>query len=67
MAAQYGVDVLGSLPLDMTIRSDIDSGEPTVARSSKNSISQKYTSIAQQVIQNLAEGGESAGPTLTMS
>ena len=30
IAAEYGVEVLGSLPLSMTIREQTDSGRPTV-------------------------------------
>ncbi len=54
MARDYGVDLLGSLPLDITIREDVDSGTPTVVASPDGPIAQAYRDIARKVAAKLA-------------
>lgn len=49
MAQDYGVSVLGSLPLNLKIREDIDKGMPTVAADPMGALSVAYTSLAHQV------------------
>jgi ATP-binding protein involved in chromosome partitioning len=49
MAQDYGVSVLGSLPLNLKIREDIDKGMPTVAADPMGALSAAYTSLAHQV------------------
>ncbi|HEY7772778.1 MAG TPA: iron-sulfur cluster carrier protein ApbC [Marinagarivorans sp.] len=47
MATDYGVPLLGSLPLDKTIREHLDQGHPSVARDPASHISQRYLTLAQ--------------------
>jgi ATP-binding protein involved in chromosome partitioning len=49
MAQDYDVSVLGSLPLNLKIREDIDNGIPTVAADPMSTLSAAYTSLANQV------------------
>ncbi|MEJ2093642.1 MAG: iron-sulfur cluster carrier protein ApbC [Gammaproteobacteria bacterium] len=54
MAAQYGVDLLGSLPLDISIREGVDSGKPTVALAPDSAVSLTYREIARKAAAKLA-------------
>jgi len=49
MAADYGVDLLGQLPLDMRIREQVDSGRPTLVTDPDGDISRIYKAIARKV------------------
>lgn len=49
LAKTYGVDFLGSLPLEKRIREEADRGEPTVTAEPGSAIAQKYRHIAHQV------------------
>lgn len=49
MARDYGVAMLGSLPLDKKIREHLDSGQPSVAQDPTSAISQCYAALAQRV------------------
>ncbi len=49
MAAQYGVELLGSLPLDISIREQADSGAPTVVSHPDSAIAAVYREIARKV------------------
>lgn len=49
MAEEYGVSVLGSLPLDRAIREHLDEGNPSVARDPASPLSQRYLALAQRV------------------
>ncbi|BAU58281.1 scaffold protein for [4Fe-4S [Halorhodospira halochloris] len=54
MAAQYGVQLLGSLPLDITIREQTDSGKPTVIATPESRIAEDYRRTARQVAAQLS-------------
>ena len=54
MAKQYNVDLLGSLPLDIHIREDADSGQPTVVKDPQGSIARQYRDIAMKVAGHLS-------------
>ena len=54
MAAQYGIDVLGSLPLDIRIREDADGGRPTVVADPHGALAQAYLAIARKVAVKVA-------------
>ncbi|MGR8921775.1 MAG: iron-sulfur cluster carrier protein ApbC [Gammaproteobacteria bacterium] len=54
MARQYGVELLGSLPLDMAIREGVDNGRPTVAIEPDSAIAASYREIARKVAARLA-------------
>ncbi|MDI9675609.1 iron-sulfur cluster carrier protein ApbC [Burkholderia cenocepacia] len=55
MAQDYGVDVLGSLPLDIAIRERADSGMPTVAAEPDGALARRYRDIARGVALAIAE------------
>lgn len=54
MAAESGVDMLGALPLDMSIREQVDSGNPTVAADPDGRIAEIYRDIARKAAAKLA-------------
>jgi len=54
MSAEHGVDLLGSLPLDIHIREQADSGNPTVAAMADSQVSSIYRSIARKTAAKLA-------------
>lgn len=54
MAAQYDVDFLGSLPLDIRIREETDAGKPTVVADPDCRISLIYRDIARRVSAKLS-------------
>jgi ATP-binding protein involved in chromosome partitioning len=55
MAKDYGVDVLGSLPLDIAIREQTDSGKPTVVADPHGAVADIYRSIARKMAIHIAE------------
>ncbi|BCB27113.1 iron-sulfur cluster carrier protein [Sulfurimicrobium lacus] len=55
MCQDYDVEFLGSLPLDIRIREETDSGNPTVAAEPDSRISQIYRGIARRVAIRVAE------------
>ena len=61
MANQYGVHLLGSLPLDITIREQTDSGCPTVIAAPTSRIAEDYRRTARLVAAQLARRGISNG------
>ncbi len=54
MSEKYGVDLLGSLPLDIHIREQADSGHPTVVADPKGRSAQIYREIARKLAGRLA-------------
>ncbi len=54
MAAEYGVDYLGGLPLTMSIREQADSGRPTVVADPDGDIAATYKAVARQVAVKIA-------------
>ena len=54
MAAQYGMDYLGSLPLNMQIRLQADSGKPTVVSDPDGEVAGIYKAVARQVAVKIA-------------
>ncbi|KVL41568.1 ATP-binding protein [Burkholderia territorii] len=55
MAQDYGVTVLGSLPLDIAIRERADSGTPTVVAEPDGALARRYRDIARGVALAIAE------------
>ncbi len=49
LAAEYQVELLGQLPLDLAIRTDVDAGLPTVIRAPDGAIAQIYRALARQM------------------
>jgi len=54
LSAQYGVPLLGSLPLDRRIREETDQGTPTVAAEPKSPIARAFTEAALRAAGELA-------------
>jgi ATP-binding protein involved in chromosome partitioning len=54
MASQYDVPLLGSLPLDIHIREQADSGTPTVAADPESALSLAYRDIARRTAARLS-------------
>ena len=54
MADQYNLDFLGSIPLDISIRENADSGQPTVIADSDGEMTEKYKLIARKASAKLA-------------
>lgn len=54
MCAQYGVDFLGSLPLDIRIREQADAGNPSVAAEPDGPAAEIYRAIARKVAVRIA-------------
>jgi ATP-binding protein involved in chromosome partitioning len=55
MATDYDVDLLGSLPLDIRIRQEADSGRPTVVADPDGRLAQVYRAIARKVAVRIAD------------
>ena len=54
MAQDYGVPLLGALPLDIRIREQMDAGTPTVVAMPDSDLAQRYRSIARGCAARLA-------------
>jgi len=54
MAQQYGVDLLGTLPLDARIREDSDGGRPTVVRDPDGTVAHAFREIARRIAGKLS-------------
>jgi ATP-binding protein involved in chromosome partitioning len=54
MCKDYNVDLLGSLPLDITIREQADSGKPTVVANPDSKIANIYKDIARKAAIKIA-------------
>jgi ATP-binding protein involved in chromosome partitioning len=54
MAAEYNMDYLGALPLDMQIRLQADNGRPTVVSDPEGDVAGIYKAIARQVAIKIA-------------
>ncbi len=55
MSKEYGVEVLGSLPLDIAIREQADSGRPTVVADPDGRVAEIYRAIARRCAVKIAE------------
>ncbi|MDA9826368.1 P-loop NTPase [Porticoccaceae bacterium] len=64
MAEQYETRLLGSLPLDRSIRENGDRGLPSVVAEPEAAIAQHYRQIAQSVIDELEAASKGAGPEI---
>lgn len=54
MARQYGVELLGALPLDMKIREGVDNGKPTVAMDPSSRAADIFREVARKVAAKLS-------------
>ncbi|MDD2913833.1 MAG: iron-sulfur cluster carrier protein ApbC [Gallionella sp.] len=55
MCAEYHAEFLGSLPLDIRIREQTDSGKPTVVADPDGNIAKNYRQIARRIAVKVAE------------
>ena len=60
LAAQYGVDLLASLPLSMAIRMQSDGGKPTTVADPESQIAMIYQEAARKVGARIAQGEQQA-------
>ena len=70
MAAEYGMDYLGALPLALQIREQADSGQPTVVADPDGEIAGIYKAVARQVAVSIAARNKdfsSKFPSITIS
>jgi ATP-binding protein involved in chromosome partitioning len=69
MAAQYGVHLLGELPLDIRIREDADGGRPTVVAEPGSARAAAYLRMARRTAARLAAANKDYSrlfPTITV-
>ena len=70
MAADYSMDYLGALPLDMQIRLQADSGHPTVVADPDGDVAGIYKAVARKVALTVAAKAKDFSakfPTITIS
>lgn len=70
MAADYGMDYLGALPLSLQIREQADSGKPTVVADPDSEAAQIYKRVARDMAVKIAlkaKDFSSKFPTITVS
>lgn len=61
MSQQYGVPLLGSLPLDIKIREQADGGRPTVVAHTDSEATARYRDIARRTAAHLAQRAKHKG------
>jgi ATP-binding protein involved in chromosome partitioning len=54
MAEQYGMPLLGQLPLDLRIREDLDHGRPTVVSAPESELTARYRAVARNLSARLS-------------
>lgn len=65
MAQQYGVPLLGSLPLDIAIREQGDAGQPLVVSAPESAAAQAYRATARVLAAELAKRPRATIPILS--
>jgi ATP-binding protein involved in chromosome partitioning len=67
IADNYGVTLLGELPLDTAIREQCDAGNPTVVAELDGKVAQIYLEIASKIAQQLRESpAGKSGPSISI-
>ena len=68
LAEEYGVELLGSMPLSMMIREQADGGKPTVIAEPDCQISLLYQDMARHVAARMAvQAATASAPTISIS
>jgi ATP-binding protein involved in chromosome partitioning len=67
IAREYGVPLLGSLPLALSIREQTDGGNPTVVAEPDSAITAIYLQIAERIAASLGGGGDRVMPEIVIS
>jgi len=66
VASEYQTEVLGSLPLSLDIREQMDSGKPSVISEPEGSVAMSYGQVACKVIALLADKASPGGPEIVI-
>jgi len=66
VASEYQTEVLGSLPLSLDIREQMDSGKPSVVSEPEGSVATAYGQVACKVIALLADKASPGGPEIVI-
>ncbi|TDX30869.1 ATP-binding protein involved in chromosome partitioning [Modicisalibacter xianhensis] len=66
IAEQYGTQLLGQLPLQLSIREQADGGKPTVVADPEGGITETFRSIARAVTEGV-EGQANESPSISFS
>ena len=66
-AEEMKVNFLGELPLDPQVRIGGDSGKPVALRGAEDEHARGFLEIANRVVARIAETGQPAGPTISIS
>ena len=66
VAAEYGIEVLGALPLSLDIREQADSGKPSVMSDPTGTAATAYGQIASKVAGILADKASPGGPEIVI-
>jgi ATP-binding protein involved in chromosome partitioning len=70
LATEYGMDYLGALPLDLSIRVQADGGRPSVVSDPEGEIAGLYKAVARQMAVKIAQSAKDYSakfPTITVS
>jgi len=67
LSDDYGIDVIGVLPLDLSIREHTDSGNPIVVAQAQGPVAKAYIALAEKVVAKLEliGDGSTARPKIT--
>lgn len=63
LSEDYGIDVIGSLPLDLSIREHTDSGNPIVVAQPDSPVALAYLELADQVMRRIEQLARTAAAT----
>ena len=64
IAHDYDTQLLGSVPLSLSVRERVDQGKPTVSHDPESDIAQRYRSIAKQVMAAVESADNSGSPMI---
>lgn len=64
IAAEYGTELLGQLPLSLAIREQSDGGRPPLVSEPEGDVSRLFREIAGRIIEKLTAGGATAAPVI---
>jgi len=69
LSEDYGIDVIGSLPLDLSIREHSDNGTPIVVAKPDSPIALAYLALADRVVERVEQlsASATAGPRISVS
>jgi ATP-binding protein involved in chromosome partitioning len=61
LSQDYGAKVIGSLPLDLSIRAQTDAGNPIVVSHPDSGVAKAYFSLAKNLVEVVAQKSEASG------